>query len=158
MDRSALVDQALLAKGYYIVITPLTSQSGAVMEQWNEIYKTLTDHGFSKKPILEGSGVNAGECFAWAMENPEKVSAIYVVNPVTRSLMTKKNIFDGLAPIAKAGVPLLIVSGNLDPWFKEHTKVIEQQYKKLGGKLKLIVKEGQGHSITIDPEVIVKSL
>ncbi|NRF39691.1 alpha/beta hydrolase [Pedobacter foliorum] len=154
MDRNALVDQALLAKGYHIVITPITAQSGAVMEQWNDIYKMLIDHGFSKKPVLEGSGVNAGECFAWAMENPEKVSVIYAVNPVMRSLMTKKNLIEGLVPIAKAKVPLLVVSGSLDPWFKEHTKVIEQQYKKLGGKLKLIVKEGQGHFITTDPEVI----
>ncbi|ETZ21404.1 alpha/beta hydrolase [Pedobacter sp. V48] len=158
MDRNALVDQALLAQGYHIVITPLTAQSGAVMEQWDGVYKMLTDHGFSKKPILEGSGANAGECFAWAMENPGKVSAIYAVNPVMRSLMTKKNLFDGLSPIAKEGVPLLIVSGSQDPWFKEHTKVIEQHYKKLSGKLKIVVKEGQGHFIKIDPEVIVAQI
>nr|WP_068886706.1 alpha/beta hydrolase [Pedobacter panaciterrae] len=158
VDRSALVDQALLAKGYYIVVTPLTAQSGAVMEQWDQVYKMLTGHGFSKKPILEGSGVNAGECFAWAMENPEKVSAIYGVNPVMRSLMTKKNLFDGLTSIAKAGIPLLIVSGSQDPWFKDHTKVIEQHYKKLGGKSKIIVKEGQGHFITTDPESIIAQI
>jgi pimeloyl-ACP methyl ester carboxylesterase len=75
-----------------------------------------------------------------------------------RSLMTKKNLFDGLSPIAKEGVPLLIVSGSQDPWFKEHTKVIEQHYKKFGGKLKIVVKEGQGHFIKIDPEVIVAQI
>ena len=51
IERDAVVDQSLLAKGFHIVIAPLTAQSGAVREQWDATYKFLTDHGFSKKPV-----------------------------------------------------------------------------------------------------------
>ena len=156
INRDALVDQALLAKGYYIVVTPLTDQSGAVKERWDALYKMLTDHGFSKKPVLEGTGVNGGETYAWAIENPEKVSCIYTVNPVMRSLMIKTNLVDTLAPIAKANIPLLTVCGGLDPWLNNNARVVEKRYQALGGKTTMIIKKDEGHFLKAEPGPVVE--
>jgi pimeloyl-ACP methyl ester carboxylesterase len=90
IDRNATVDQALLAKGYHIVTPPLTAQAGMVQEQWDETYKTLVDSGFSKKPVMEGTGARAGEVYAWAIANPDKVSCLYARNPSLRSLMASR--------------------------------------------------------------------
>jgi len=146
VTRDAIVDLALLAKGFHIVTGPVpTNSNGPVLEEWNTVYKYLTDHGFSRKPVMEGGGVAAGEAYAWAIENPDKVSCIYGENPVLRSNLAKTQPIDNLAPLAEAGVPLLHVCGSLDPWFDDNTRVVEKRYKELGGKITVIVKEGVGH-------------
>jgi pimeloyl-ACP methyl ester carboxylesterase len=114
-------------------------------EQWNAVYKHLTDHGLSKKVVMEGAGGAAGEAYAWAIENPDKVFCIYGVNPVLRSNMSKTQPLDNLAPLAKAGVPILHVCGSLDPWLNDHTRVAEKRYKELDGRITVVVKEGEGH-------------
>jgi pimeloyl-ACP methyl ester carboxylesterase len=145
LDRNATVDLALLAKGFHIVTPPLTAQSGMVQQQWNDLYRMLVDHGFSRKPVLEGTAANAGEAYAWAIANPDKVSSIYARNPSMGSLMTKSPPIDNLAPLAKAGVPILHDSGALDPWLNSQTRVVEKKYKELGGQMTVIVREGEGH-------------
>jgi hypothetical protein len=142
---AAVVDLALLAKGFHIVAAPVVAQSGPVREQWDAVYKLLTDHGFSKQPVMKGAGTAAGEAYAWAIENPDKVSCIYGENPSLHSLMSKTPPLDNLAPLAKAGVPLIHVCGSLDPWLHDQTRVVEKRYKELGGQITVIVKEGQGH-------------
>lgn len=132
------VDLALLAKGFYIVATPVTSQSGPVSEQWDEIYQKLTGLGFSKKPVLEGAGAGGGEAYFWAIANPDKVSCIYAVNPVLRSLRAKAPLTDSLAPLEKAGIPLLHVCGDKDPWYNPQ---LEKRYHNL----KVLLKPGAGH-------------
>jgi len=145
IDRDATVDLALLAKGFHIVTPPLTAQSGMVREQWDETYKVLVDDGFSKKPVMEGTGANAGEAYAWAIANPDKVSCIYARNPSLRSLMAKSPPIDNLAPLAKAGIPILHDCGSLDPWLDDQTRVVEKRYKELGGRITVILREGEGH-------------
>jgi pimeloyl-ACP methyl ester carboxylesterase len=145
IDRNATVDLALLAKGFHIVTPPLSAQSGMLQRQWDETYKTLVDNGFSKKPVLEGIGANAGELYAWAIANPDKVSSIYARNPALRSLMTELPLIDNLAPLAKAGIPILHDCGSLDPWLNDQTRVVEKRYKELGGQITVIIREGEGH-------------
>ncbi len=146
VGREAAVDLALLAKGFHIVTGPVSyNTDGPVLAHWNAVYKHLTDHGFSRKPVMEGAGRAAGEAYAWAIENPDKVSCIYGENPVLRSSMSKAPSLENLAPLAKAGVPLLHVCGSLDPALGEHTRVVEKRYKELGGVITVIVKEGEGH-------------
>src|SRR5207249_11133992 len=94
---------------------------------------------------MEGAGRAAGDAYAWAVENPDKVSSIYGENPVLRSHMSKTPPLDNLAPLAKAGVPLLHVCGSLDPALADQTRVAEKRYKELGGSITVIVKEGEGH-------------
>ena len=86
----------------------------------------------------------AGEVYAWAIANPDKVSCVYAENPRMHSAVTKVQPLDNLAPLAQAGVPLLHVCGSLDPWFKDNTLEVEKRYKKLGGKIQVIVQKGRG--------------
>ena len=144
--RDAKVDQELLAKGFHIVTGPVgTNVDGPAVKDWDTVYEYLTGHGFSKKPAMEGGGGAAGEVYAWAIENPDKVSCVYAENPRMHSALAKTQPLDNLAPLAKANVPLLHVCGSLDPWFKDNTLEVEKRYKKLGGKIQVIVKKGEGH-------------
>ncbi len=145
VDPTQTVDLALLAKGYYIVTGPVPYDVGPVQAQWDATYNYLTGYGFSKKPVMEGDGAAAGEAYAWAMANPDKVSCIYCENPIMHSNLSKIPLLDSLGILAKAGIPLINVCGNLDPGFKGNTLVIEKRYKKLGGKIKVIVENGKGH-------------
>jgi pimeloyl-ACP methyl ester carboxylesterase len=145
VTREAVVDLALLAKGFHIVTGPVPyNADGPSLPHWNAVYKHLTDHGFSAKPVLEGTGGAAGEAYAWAIANPDKVSCIYGENPLLRSRLAKPPL-DNLAPLAQAGVPLLHVCGSLDPWLENQTRVAEKRYKELGGQITIIVKKGEGH-------------
>ena len=59
----------------------------------------------------------------------------------------KLNPVDNLAPLAKAGIPLLHVYGDADevvPW-EENTGLIAERYEALGGEIQLIPKPGVGH-------------
>ena len=163
-DASA-IDLALLAKGFCIVAAPITG-GGPSEKEWDAVYKNMTDHGFSKKPALEGTGAGAGEAYAWAIQNPDKVSCIYGENPALRSIMSGKEaplndektpLVDHLDPLAKAGVPILHVCGSLDPWLDRETRVAEKKYKELGGNFTVILRPGEGHFATgpQDPKPVV---
>jgi hypothetical protein len=148
VDRDALVDLALLSRGFHIVVGPVPyNADGPVLAQWNAVYKHLIGHGFAGKPVMEGAGRAAGEAYAWAIENPDKVSCVYGENPVLRSHLSKKVLVESLAPLAKAGVPLLHVCGSLDPALKDQTLVVEKRYKDLGGQITVIIREGEGHQL-----------
>jgi hypothetical protein len=144
LERDSAVAMALLAKGYYIVLPPI-SGPGAVQKQWDDVYQRMVDNGFATKVVMEGTGAKAGESYAWAIANPDKVSVIYARNPLMRSLMSKTLPIDNLAPLATAGVPILHDCGSLDPWLKDQTRVVEKRYKELGGKMTVLVAEGEGH-------------
>src|SRR6185295_19611826 len=102
-------------------------------------YQLMIDRGLSQKPVMEGSGSAAGEAYAWAIENSQKVSCIVARNPALRSLMSKTSPLENLGPLAKAGVPLMHVCDKTDPWFSDQTKVVEERYKKLGGEITIII-------------------
>ncbi len=146
VDRNAAVDLALLAKGFHIVTGPVPYNADAPHPaHWNTVYQHLTNHGFSKKPVVQGEGRAAGEMYAWAIANPDKVACIYAENPVLRSAESKGSLIDRLEPLAKAGVPLLHVCGSLDPALSDETRVAEKRYKDFGGAMTVIIKEGVGH-------------
>ena len=154
VPRDALVDLELLHRGFHIVTGPVPfNADGPKLDHWNAVYKHLTDHGFSKRPVMEGSGRAAGDVYAWAISNPEKVSCIYAVNPVLRSTMSTAPILDNLAPLAKANLPLLHICGSLDPALNDDTRAMEIRYKDLGGRLELIIEEGKNHFLQpTDPQ------
>jgi pimeloyl-ACP methyl ester carboxylesterase len=141
--RDAAVDQGLLAKGLHIVTGPVGVDFA--VKDWDTVYEYLTGHGFSKKPVLEGAGGGAGAVYAWAIEHADKVSCIYAENPRMCNVGAKVQPIDNLAPLAQANVPLLHVCGSLDPWFKDNTLEAEKRYKKLDGRIEVVVKKGVGH-------------
>ncbi len=59
----------------------------------------------------------------------------------------KLNPVDNLAPLAKAGIPLLHIVGDADVVvpLDENTAVVEKRYKAMGGPIEVIVKQGVGH-------------
>ncbi len=158
IGREAPVDQALLAEGFHIVVAPLVAQAGPVRSQWDELYKRLVAQGFSTRPVLEGAGAAAGEAYAWAIENPEKVSCIYGENPALRSLMAPGSLLDRLEPLARAKVPLIHACGSLDPWLESQTRAAEARYQALGGRMTVLIDEGKGHFPTAprDPKPVVQ--
>lgn len=146
VTRESAVDLALLAKGFHIVTGPVSyNTDGPLLDHWNKTYEHLVAHGFSKKPVLEGSGFAAGDAYSWATANADKVSCIYAENPVLRSFMAKGRLADNLEPLAKAGVHLMHASGTLDPAFAENTQALQKKYQGLGGDLLVIARENSGH-------------
>jgi hypothetical protein len=140
LERDSTVEQALLAKGYHIVIV------GMERRRWDDTYKLLVDNGFSSKPVLKGTAPKAGEAYAWAIANPGKVACIYARNPYMHSLQAgNAQPIDNLAALAKANVPVLHDCGASDPWLESQTRVVETRYKELGGKITVNVRAGEGH-------------
>ncbi|HVU56619.1 MAG TPA: alpha/beta hydrolase, partial [Puia sp.] len=101
------VDLALLAKGFYIVAAPVTSQAGPVPEQWEELYQQLTQQGFSKTPVMTGAGSAGGEACHWAITHPDRVSCIYTKDPILRIGRLTDSI------------PQLILHDPKNPWYKQ---------------------------------------
>ncbi len=147
VSREAVTDLALLAKGFHIVTGPVPyNGDGPALTNWNKAYEHLVKHGLNAKPVLAGAGRSAGDAYAWAIANPDKVSCLYGENPVLlRSTMSKTPLLEGLPALAKAGVRILHVAGSLDPAYGPGTREVERRYKELGGKMSVIVKEGEGH-------------
>ena len=165
VTSDALVDLDLLSEGFHIITGPCpTNTDGPLLEHWNSVYQFFTDQGFSKKPVLEGDGAALGEACGWAIENPDKVSCLYGENPVFRSFITKKPLLENLSILARAEIPIILVSESLDPWYADNTIAAEKQYIKFGGRIKVITKEGTGHYLLapelVDPvvELLIKYL
>jgi len=80
---------------------------------------------------------------------------------VNEALAYRGSPIDNLAPLAKAGVPLLHVVGDADTVVPvdENTRIMEQRYKALGGSIQVIVKPGVGHVHGLDdPMPIIEFL
>jgi pimeloyl-ACP methyl ester carboxylesterase len=157
--RDSTVDLALLAKGFHVVTGPVPHTSdGPIRGAWDAVYQHLVAHGFSRRPVLAGAGRAAGEAYAWAIANPDKVACVYGENPILRSTASKQPLVDDLAPLAAAGVPILHVCGADDPSFEQGTRTAKQRYTDLGGTLTVITREGEGHYPTSprDPRPVVE--
>ncbi|MDR1115335.1 MAG: alpha/beta hydrolase, partial [Tannerella sp.] len=153
LDGNSSVDLELLAKGFHIVVGPVPyNADGLLLNHWNIVYNHLTEKGFSAKPVLAGRGAATGEVYVWAIENPDKVSCIYGENPILRSSLAKVQPMDNLAPLAKAGIPIIHACGSLDPNLKTQTNEVKKRYS---GKMTIISDAGRGH-YPIEPNDPVK--
>ena len=144
-DHQPQTEVELLRRGFHVAYfsANATLKPG---KEWDAWYEFLTEiHGLSKKPGFIGMSRGGEYAYAWAIANPDKVSCIYGENPILRSKMSKTQPLDNLAPLAKAGVPLLHVCGSLDPALADQTRVLEKLYHELGGQITVIIKEGEGH-------------
>lgn len=78
-------DKALLERGFHVAYVDVAGLFGApkAVHRWNQFYKLLTEeHGFSKKPVLEGMSRGGLIVLNWAIANPDRVAAIYIDAPV----------------------------------------------------------------------------
>jgi hypothetical protein len=153
LERDSSAALPLLAKGYYIVLPPIP-QSGAVQKQWDDVYQRMVDNGFSSKAVMEATG--RGRVICAGDRRTRTRFPRYTRNPLMRSLMSRTQPIDNLAPLAKAGVPILHDCVSLDPWLKDNTRVVEKRYKELGGKITALVTEGEGFPVSRkDPKPVV---
>jgi hypothetical protein len=127
--------------------------------------------GMSAKPCLLGRSRGGLMHYNWAAEHPEFVAAIGGIYPVGNltswpslakahqaygvsaeelaTILPQHNPIDRLAPLAKAGVPLMHIHGDKDHLvpLEKHSAIIDQSYRELGGTMILEVIKGGGHDL-----------
>lgn len=77
----------------------------------------------------------------------EKLKKVYGFHSDAEALAYKYNPVDNLRPLAARHIPILSVCGGADSVvpIDENSGLIEQRYKKLKGKMQMIIKPGGGH-------------
>ncbi|MCY3020995.1 MAG: alpha/beta hydrolase [Planctomycetota bacterium] len=175
-------DVAMLEKGYYLVYMDVSNMYGGpqALKLFDALYAAMTEqHGFSKKPILEGLSRGGLFVFNWAARHPDSVGCVYGDGAVcdfkswpggkmkgkgspgdwqqlikvygfkdeAEALAYNLNPVDNLEPLAKAKVPVLMVSGDADDVVPhtENTMVVKERYEKLGGIIEVHLKPKGGH-------------
>ncbi|MDD2601051.1 MAG: alpha/beta hydrolase [Kiritimatiellae bacterium] len=89
-----------------------------------------------------GLGQGKGSASDW-----ESLQRLYGFKDLAEALAYRENPIDLLEPLAKAGIPLIHVVGDIDDVVPvaENTAVIEERYKALGGTMKVFHKPDVGH-------------
>lgn len=89
-----------------------------------------------------GRGKGKGSPADW-----ERMKAAYGFASDAEALGYKLNPVDNLAPLAKAGIPILHICGADDEVvpMEENSLLVEKRYKELGGSFTLISKPNCGH-------------
>ena len=145
ITRDAVIDLALLASGFHIVIPPLTAQSGAVRTHWNAAYKLMTDHGFSKKPVMEGTGRRRAKPTPgpsktrtrWPASTDEIPRCAASCRKHRRSKISRRWPKPACRSCTFAARP---TRGSTIK-----RKVVEKRYKELGGQITVIINENDAH-------------
>lgn len=77
-------DIALLERGYHVVYCDVAELFGnaEAVQLWNGYYSLLRKAGLARKAVMEGMSRGGVYVYNWAAENPDKVAAVYVDNPV----------------------------------------------------------------------------
>jgi len=139
---------------------------------YSALYKELTNkHGFSKKGCLLARSRGGLMLYNWAIENPMSVVCIAGIYPVCNlssypglksacaayglsedalaHQLAMHNPIDRLSSLAKAGVHIFHIHGDSDEVvpLEENSAELYRRYLRLGGKMQLIVAEGQGHNM-----------
>jgi pimeloyl-ACP methyl ester carboxylesterase len=139
---------------------------------YSALYEELTgNRGFSKKPVMLGRSRGGLMTLGWAVENPDRVggfAGIYPVCNVTsypgiakaapayqmtgdelQSHLAEHNPVDRLSALAKAGVPLFAIHGDVDKVvpLEANSALVKSRYEALGGSMHLIIPPGQGHNM-----------
>ncbi len=126
---------------------------------------------FAPKAVLLGRSRGGLMTLAWAAENPDKVAGFAGIYPVCNvasypgiakaagayemkpeelaARIAEHNPIDRLAPLARAGVPLFAIHGDVDNVvpLEANSGLVKKRYTALGGSMQLIVPRGQGHNM-----------
>jgi len=135
------------------------SRGGLFAFNWAALHPDRVASLYVDAPVCDfkswpgGKGAGPGGAGDW-----QKCLKAYGMTEA-EALAYKKNPVDNLAPLAKAGIPILAIIGDADEAVpvKENIDVVEQRYKELGGKIEVIRKPGgkhHPHSLP-DPKPIV---
>jgi pimeloyl-ACP methyl ester carboxylesterase len=134
-DHEPQAEVELLKRGLHIGF--VWSDAG---KSWDAWYSFLTEHGLSKKPAFIGMSRGGRNAYTWGTAHPESVSCIYADNPV----VTRESLAL-LGGLARNDVPLLHICGSLDSILGDHTLAVESAYQHLGGRISVMIKDGQAH-------------
>ena len=139
---------------------------------YSALHDVLTKkRGFAQRAVMLGRSRGGLMTLSWAAENPDKVAGFAGIYPVcniasypglanasgayhlTAAEFSKRvathNPIDRLAGLAKAGVPLFAIHGDIDKVvpLEANSGEVRKRYEALGGKMQLIVPAGQGHNM-----------
>ena len=127
--------------------------------------------GYSSKPVLLGRSRGGLMTLSWAAENPDKVAGFAGIYPVCNiasypgvakaagayemkaaeleARLQEHNPIDRLAPLARAGVPLFAIHGDVDAVvpLEANSGLVKERYTALGGSMQLVIPPGQGHNM-----------
>ena len=145
--------------------------SPAGRAHFTALYTELVQRrGFAPKPVLLARSRGGLMLYNWAVEHPESVAAVAGIYPVGNltsyptlakacgayglseaelaARLAAHNPVDRLAPLAKAGVPILHLHGDQDEIvpLEQNSALLEARYRALGGNVRVIVFPGQGHN------------
>lgn len=131
----------------------------------------VANRGMSPRPCLLARSRGGLMLYNWAAENPESVAAIAGIYPVgdlaswpglkractaygltpgeLSAQLPRHNPTERLAPLAKAGVPLMHIHGDNDRTvpLEKNSGEIKRRYDLLGGQMTLEVIKGGGHDM-----------
>ncbi len=175
-DAFPSVDKALLDQGFHVVYLDVTHCYGnpRAVALGTEFYNYMTSrYGLSSKVTLEGFSRGGLYALNWAIKNADKVACLYLDAPVCNvfswpgrkdkalwSDLLKEwnttdeamesfqgNPIDNLSPLAKAGIPIISVCGDVDKVvpFKENMDVVRSRYLAMGGTVEVILKPDADH-------------
>ncbi|MFU8892646.1 MAG: alpha/beta hydrolase family protein [Luteolibacter sp.] len=176
--KHRIYTDAFLNAGIAIASCDLGEVRGAPgsTAKFSQFYKEMVHRGYSAKPILLGQSRGGMMTLAWAVRNPDKVTAwvgIYPVCNLTSYPLSRSSIaatladfgmdeqgirarLDAFNPIsnleglAKNKVPMFSVHGDKDAIVphEENTMLLQRNYESLGGPIEVKVVPGGGHEIS----------
>lgn len=130
-----------------------------------------TRRGYARKAVLLGRSRGGLMALAWAEDHPHCVAAFAGIYPVCnlasypgitnaapaygltpaafRRRLARFNPIDRLLPLARAGVPLFAIHGDVDQVvpLEANSGLVQARYAALGGSMRLIIPAGQGHNL-----------
>ncbi len=123
------------------------SRGGLIVYNWAAANPDKVAAIYGDAPVMDfkswpgGKGVGPGAAGAW------KACLKAYGMTEAEALAYKGNPIDNLAPLAKAGIPIIHVVGDVDEVVPvaENTAIAQARYKKLGGVFEVIHKKDVGH-------------
>jgi len=136
------------------------SRGGLIIYNWASNNPAKVTAIYGDAPVCDfkswpgGKGKSKGSQGSW-----KKCLASYGFTE-TEALAFRGNPIDRLKPLAKAGIPILHIVGDVDTVvpITENSNIIEKRYRALGGTINVIHKKGVGHHphSLKDPKPIVE--
>lgn len=139
---------------------------------FDALYEHLVEkRGFAPKAGLLARSRGGLMLYNWAATNPGRVHCIAGIYPVCNlesypglakacaaygmseeelgNKLDEFNPVDRLTEIAKAKVPIFHIHGDVDKVvpLQENSGLVDERYRNLGGKMELVIAEGQGHNM-----------
>jgi hypothetical protein len=127
-------------------------------------------HGFSPKPCLLARSRGGLMLYNWAVEHPRWVACVAGIYPVCNLVsypglerasaaydlseaelaasLEQHSPFERIAPLARAGVPIMHLHGDRDEVvpLEQNSLELQYRYRQHGGHMQLAVIAGQGHN------------